>query len=352
MMRTSREIAGRRSPFPHNAWYAVAGSDEVGRTPLARRLLDTPLVLYRSTSGVAIALEDRCAHRPVRLSDGYLSGDVIHSSYTGFGYGADGRCVSVPTQDQVPYGAAVRSFPVRDDGSFVWVWVGEVGLAALRTPPVTEPLRTEGWASIGGVLEVAAGMNLLMDNFCDITHVAQLDRAIAPPVLSAGPVPPMDVEVSETSVRFTRRFPAAPLASWHAQVLELPEDAEHVQVEEGEFVSPGLWVDRWSVEVAGHGARDGRQTFVFSHALVPVSATRTRHAWRVSRNFSHSTAADGTLAPLFTAYYERVASVLEQMQQILDAEGPRPEVAVAADTAVSHVRRIMQRLVTEEVGIA
>jgi len=351
-MRTPLPGSGRRSPFPHNAWYAVAGADEVGRTPLARRLLDTPVVLYRSTTGVAIALEDRCAHRPVRLSDGYLSGDVIHSSYTGFGYGPDGHCVSVPTQDQVPYGAAVGSFPVRDDGTFVWVWVGEAGLAALRTAPDTDLLRADGWVTIGGVVEIAAGVNLLMDNFCDITHVAQLDRAIAPPVLSSGPTPPMEVEVSETSVRFTRRFPAAPLAPWHAQVLELPEDAEHVQVEEGEFVSPGFWVDRWTVEVAGHSGRDGRQTFVFSHALVPVSATATRHVWRVSRNFARSAAADGTLAPLFTAYYQRVGSVLEQMQQILDAEGPRPEVAVAADAAVSHVRRIMRRLMAEELGSA
>jgi phenylpropionate dioxygenase-like ring-hydroxylating dioxygenase large terminal subunit len=309
-------------------------------------------VLYRTTGGSPVALEDRCAHRPVRLSDGYLDGDVLHSAYTGFGYDVDGSCVSVPTQEQVPYGAGVRCFPVRDDGSFVWAWAGEAGLASLRTPPDTSILRADGWTTFGGVLETAASVGLLMDNFCDITHVAHLDRAIAPPALSAGPTPPMEVEVSETTVRFVRRFPAARLATWHAQVLELPEDAEHVQVEEGEFVGPGFWVDRWSVEVAGHGDRDGRHTFVFSHALLPVTAGRTRHVWRVSRNFASSAAADGTLKPLFEAYYGRVGEVLEQMQRILDEEGPRPEVAVAADAAVSHVRRIVQRMAAEELGTA
>jgi vanillate O-demethylase monooxygenase subunit len=133
-------------------------------------------------------------------------------------------------------------------------------------------------------------------------------------------------------------------------VLQLPEEATHEQVETGEFVSPGYWVDRWAVAVDGDAGR--RPTFVFSHALTPTSATRTRHVWRVSRNFAPGAAADGVLRPLFEAYYRRVGDVLEQMQHILDTEGPRPEVGVAADAAVTHVRRILQRMVTDELGVA
>jgi vanillate O-demethylase monooxygenase subunit len=338
----------RRVALPHHAWYPVAASDEVGRTPLARRLLDLPVVLYRASDGSPVALEDRCAHRPVRLSDGRVEGDVLRSTYTGFAYGPDGRCVDVPTQAQVPYGAGVRAFGVRDDGSFVWVWAGEPGLAALRTPPDTGLLRDPAWTTFGGVLETDAGLGLLLDNFCDITHVAQVDREIAPPALSAGPTPPLQVEVTETSVRFSRRFPAAPLAPWHAQVLQLPEQAVHEQAETGEFIGPGYWVDRWTVDV--DGAAPVSPTFVFSHALTPVSATRTRHVWRVSRNFAAGAATDGVLRPLFEAYYGRVGDVLEQMQHILDTEGPRAEVNVAADAAVSHVRRIVQRMVADELG--
>lgn len=339
-----------RVPLPHNTWYPLVASDEVGRAPVSRRLLGVQVVLYRSTTGDPVALEDRCAHRPVRLSSGTLEGDVIRSAYTGFAYAADGTCVSVPTQDQVPYGAKVRSFPVHDDGSFVWVWPGEPGLAALRSTPDTGVLRDSEWTTFGGVLDTRAGLPLLLDNFCDITHVTQVDREIAPPVLSMGTTPPLDVQVSETAMRFTRRFPASPLSAWNAQVLELPEDAAHAQVEEGEFVSPGYWVDRWTVLVDGHGERDGSHVFVFSHALTPVSPDRTRHVWRVSRNFSHSAAATGTLTPLFAGYYARVGEVLEQMQQILDEDGPRPEVAVAADAAATHVRRILARMVADEQG--
>jgi vanillate O-demethylase monooxygenase subunit len=149
---------------------------------------------------------------------------------------------------------------------------------------------------------------------------------------------------------FSRRYPAARLAPWHAQVLELAADTEHEQLEEGAFLSPGLWVDRWTVTVSGHGERDGVHTFVFTHALTPTSERTTQHLWRVSRNFTPGAAADGTVRPLMSGYYARVRGVLEQMQEVLDDEGPRPEVAVAADAAVTQVRRIVQRLVTDEAG--
>src|SRR5262245_25367785 len=123
------------TPLPHSAWYPVAAADEVGREPVSRRVLGTAVVLYRDTRGDAVALEDRCAHRPVRLSDGRVDGDDIYSGYTGFGYAPDGSCVHVPTQPEVPYDVRVRSFPVHEDGSFVWLWAGDPRLAALRPAP-------------------------------------------------------------------------------------------------------------------------------------------------------------------------------------------------------------------------
>lgn len=345
-------VAQRRcSDVPHNAWYVAAAADEVGRTPLARRVLGIPVVLYRTRTGAAAALEDRCAHRPVRLSNGHLHGDNIVSGYTGFAYAPDGACVSVPTQVNVPFGARVRAFPVREDESFVWIWVGDPRLAGLRTPPSTPWLHSPDWVTFGDGWETQASIGLLHDNFADITHVPFVDPAVAPPALYADEVPPLEVQVSETTVKFSRDYPSAPISDWHAQVLELPEDARHAHREEGEFVSPGLWVDRWTVTVDGHGDRDGRHTFVFTHALTPVDERTTRHLWRVSRNFASSPAADGTLAPLLAGYYRRTREMLEQMQEVIDADGGRIEVDLASDAAVTQVRKIKGRLVAEELGV-
>ena len=348
-MTTEASGQRRRCPdVPHHAWYAAATSSEVGRAPLSRPVLGTRIALYRTLDGRAVALEDRCVHRPVPLSGGHVEGDDIVAAYTGFRYAPDGACVGVPTQDQVPYGARVTAYPVHDDGTIVWVWAGDARLAPLRPPPVTDWLRDPAWATFGDTWETRASIRLLLDNFSDITHVAHVDPEIAPPALGAGPVPPLEVVVSETTMRFARDYPPAPLAGWHAPLIGVPPASEHSQREEGEFCSPGLWVDRWHVPVTGYGAADGAHSFVFTHALTPVDATTTRHLWRVSRNFALSAAAEGTLAPLFDRYYRRVRAALETMQRIVDDDGPREEVHVAADAAASAVRRIMDRLVADE----
>lgn len=339
------KVGRRCADVPHNAWYAVATTDEVGRTPLARQVLGLRMVTYRTTDGRAVVMEDRCAHRPVPLSTGQLAGDDIVAGYTGFRYAPDGTCVSVPTQDNVPVGAAVRSFPVHDDGSFVWVWAGEPRHAALRPTPNTPWLRDPGWVTFGGTWVTAASIRLLLDNFSDITHVAHVHADIAPPALVAGPVPPLEVTVSETGMSFARQYPPVPVPDWQAQVLGLPDDQPHPQREEGEFRSPGLWVDRWHVDTDGE-----RHSFVFTHALTPVDETTTRHVWRVSRNFADSAAATGTLAPLFESYYRTVREVLATMQEIVTEDGHRAEVRVAADAAATQVRRIMDRLVADETG--
>ncbi|MFV0461247.1 MAG: Rieske 2Fe-2S domain-containing protein [Actinomycetales bacterium] len=340
----------RCADVPHNSWYAAATSDEVGRTPVARTVLGRRMVLYRTQNGRAVALEDRCAHRPVPLSAGWLEGDEIVSNYTGFRYAPDGTCTAVPTQENVPYGAQVEAYPVHEDGTFVWVWPGDGRLSSQRTPPQTEWLRDPGWASFGDAWTTAASLELMHDNFADITHVSFIDPDIAPPSLADGTPPPLQVQVSETSVGFSRDFSPAPMAAWHAALLGVPEDSAHPNRESGRFVAPGLWVDRWDVTVAGHGDADGVHSFVFTHALTPVDERSTRHVWRVSRNSALSAAAQGTLAPVFTRYYGRVRTMLESMQAIIDTDGMRPVVNVAADAAGIQVRKIMARMVADEVG--
>src|SRR5438093_7561813 len=100
--------------YPRNCWYVAATSDEVGRTPLGRRLLDRDVVLYRLKSGAPVALADRCAHRAMPLSTGRLDGDRIVCGYHGFTYDPTGQCVCIPSQPNVPAGTSVGAYPVRE----------------------------------------------------------------------------------------------------------------------------------------------------------------------------------------------------------------------------------------------
>ena len=57
--------------------------------------------------------------------------------------------------------------------------------------------------------------------------------------------------------------------------------------------------------------------------MTPIAADRTRHVWRVSRNFARGDQASKILLAIFTEYYRRVQTILETMQTVLDADGPR-----------------------------
>ena len=43
--------------FVRNAWYVAAWETEISETPLARTILNEPVVMYRATDGI-VALED------------------------------------------------------------------------------------------------------------------------------------------------------------------------------------------------------------------------------------------------------------------------------------------------------
>ena len=347
MSRSTRVARLRGRTFPLNSWYVAANSGEVTYQLLARRMLDIPVVLFRAGDGQVAALEDRCAHRAYPLSKGRLDGDRVVCGYHGFEYDPAGRCVRVPSQEHVPFGARVRSFPVHDDGTFIWIWAGEPALAALRRPPSIPWLADPDWVTFGGQDDVTADYLLLHETFADVTHVPFIHPEISPLVLKRTP-PPLEVEVTETSVALSRAYPAAPLPGWHWRSTGLGPDQAYEQREAGRFVAPGLWADRWDV-------RDGERVYSlrFTQAVTPVTATTCGLVWRVSRNFAQrDPVADEILRAAFSQYYAKVKEVVETVQETIEDTGERPDVNVSADQGALQVRKIVRVMLGEETGRA
>jgi vanillate O-demethylase monooxygenase subunit len=341
---------GRRSrssvSVPTDCWYALASAESVGRGLLPVRALGGPVVLYRTESGAAVALEDRCAHRAYPLSAGALNGDLVRCGLCGFEYDAGGQCVSVPSQPRVPFGAHVAAYPVEERDGLVWVWLGEPGRARLHRIPELPWLTASGWASVGGSQDVEAGFLLLHENFADVTQVPFVAPEIAPAALGRS-TPPLDVVVTETTVELRREFPAAELPAWQAAMLDHPPSLA-VTSQRGFFVSPALWVDHW--DAAADGQVLGRLRF--TQLVTPVDERRSRLLWRVSRDFAvDEPAGDDRMHEMFTDYYARVRLAMETAQGVLDTDGPGPEVNVAADVAALRVREIVTGMLAEE-GVA
>ena len=98
--------------FPMNAWHAAAWDVEVKHALLARTVCDTPLVLYRTSEGQVVALEDACWHRLLPLSMGRLHGDEVVCGYHGLIFNPEGRCTYMPAQETINPSACVRAYPV------------------------------------------------------------------------------------------------------------------------------------------------------------------------------------------------------------------------------------------------
>src|SRR5579885_2260263 len=204
MVLWSAGLAARRGTmFVRNGWYAAIWSFDLADEPVARTFLDEPVVLFRTAAGRAAALADRCCHRAAPLSRGKVAGEALRCGYHGLVFDPEGRCVEVPIQTQIPPGARVRAYPVRERWNVVWIWMGDPARADDTLIPELPWLDSGAWTATPGYIHIAANAQLLVDNLLDFTHVAYLhSRTIAGDPKEA--TTPTRTERLETGIRTGR----------------------------------------------------------------------------------------------------------------------------------------------------
>ncbi|GLS86598.1 hypothetical protein GCM10010873_15720 [Cypionkella aquatica] len=85
------------------------------------------LAIWRSVSGRLAAWGDRCPHRGMRLSHGFVRGETLSCIYHGWTYGSDGACSKIPAHPTMVPPAAIKAEVyqcVEADGV---IWVGPAG---------------------------------------------------------------------------------------------------------------------------------------------------------------------------------------------------------------------------------
>ena len=216
--------------FVRNAWYVAAWDHEITRTMMRRIVLDEPVVLFRTTEGKAVALEDRCCHRQAPLSMGKLVGDIVHCPYHGLQFEPSGACVKVPSQDRVPASAKVKSYPLVEKNHWLWIWMGD---PAKADPALIEDfhwLDDPKWRYGGNYLHVPSNYLLLVENLLDTTHLPFLH----PESLGTGSFARSEFDVTREGdrIQVSRYDMDKPPAPFHKQMGEFPD---------------GLNVDRWQI---------------------------------------------------------------------------------------------------------
>ncbi|HEX4829002.1 MAG TPA: Rieske 2Fe-2S domain-containing protein, partial [Xanthobacteraceae bacterium] len=148
--------------FLRNSWYACAWSSEVGAGALlARTILGEPVICFRDTEGRPVVLEDRCCHRQMPLSKGWLENGTIRCGYHGMRFDGAGKCVEIPGQPNIPPRAKVRAYPTVERYRWIWIWPGDAALAdPALIPDFFEPNDSPAWSVSCGTSYVRCNYEL------------------------------------------------------------------------------------------------------------------------------------------------------------------------------------------------
>jgi phenylpropionate dioxygenase-like ring-hydroxylating dioxygenase large terminal subunit len=152
-------------------WYPVLWSKELTDKPMATKLLDQPIVAWRSNGKVA-AFYDLCIHRGSPLSLGWVNGDQLVCAYHGWNYGSDGSCTlipSLPPDREIPAKARAKAFHAQERHGLIWICLDEPTQDIPEFPPeFNDPnFNWEPYTSEGRWRANAARM---IENLADFSH--------------------------------------------------------------------------------------------------------------------------------------------------------------------------------------
>lgn len=154
----------RRVGLSPRHWHPVAWSRELVPGRLLRgAFAGERLVLARRADGRPFALEDRCAHRQVPLSEGVLDGETVTCGYHGWRYAADGRCAA-------PASAAVRAYPAAERGGLVFVFPGDAALAEKVPLPAFPAAEDPRYRTRRLSRRIRCHWSFMHENLMDMNH--------------------------------------------------------------------------------------------------------------------------------------------------------------------------------------
>lgn len=159
----------------HPYWYIACRSESLRAEPLAVRILDTPLALFRDGDGVARALLDRCPHRNVPLSFGRVREGQLECGYHGWRFDGGGRCRAVPgfTGDPDHRTRCAPTYAVREQQGYVWVYMA-AGEEPERAPFTFPHLDDPAYTVVRQDLDAQCSLHAMAENALDVPHTAFL----------------------------------------------------------------------------------------------------------------------------------------------------------------------------------
>ena len=335
-----------------NAWYIAAWADEVRPEPLARRICNDPVVLFRDQQNRVAALADRCCHRAAPLHMGTIIEDGIQCGYHGLVFDGSGRCVRVPGQSRIPEDARVHSYPVVEKDRLVWLWMGDPALAD-PAKIVDFPFHNDAakWPNKHDCYPVEGNYMLMVDNLMDLTHLGYLHAKTVGGNPSAHVDAEMKTERTATGLKFTRWMKNSVPPPSYVKAAGFQGRVDRCQ--KFEFVAPSTVLQWTGATDAGSDYADPERDFGFQfrlfHGLTPETETSCYYFWSVANGYrQNEPAATEQLYQEIAPTFVEDKTMVEAQQARLGEFGEMGLVDIASDANRMHMRRMVERLIAEE----
>jgi len=322
-------------PALRDYFYPVAYTHEVADAPVARTVLGTDIVVWRTPGDATVqAAVDRCPHRAARLSQGWLSGDCLVCPYHGWEFGPDHRCTLIPANGPgaaVPPGAVLDTVAVTERYGLVWVCPGQ---PVNDIPVLDEAEPDSGYTLIHELMDIwQASAPRVMDNALDVSHIPWVHRATVGSPDHPG-VSPFSVERDGLRLRFTLTYTAAMSAQQKINTGITTDTAERIT--HVELVAP--FVYRGVLEYPVNGLRH-----VLFKTATPIDDHTTLFCQFIARNDNPPPDKWEAIAGVDRAVQAEDAALLAGVPSAFPLD-TTAEVHVAADRMTVEYRRILAEL--------
>jgi phenylpropionate dioxygenase-like ring-hydroxylating dioxygenase large terminal subunit len=330
-----------------NTWYVAAWSHEIAPGGLlARRILGEALVLWRGPDGAPVAQIDRCPHRLAPLSAGRVEDGRLRCMYHGLLFDPAGRCVEVPAQDHISPNLKLKTWPVIERDSLVWIWMGDEALADPALIPDAHWLDDPHWRAIPG------NYLLVIDNLLDFSHLGFVHENTLGGGRVSAEIKPV-IERFDWGLRISRFYRSTPLAPYLKRLAKFDGPVDRWQIYDFRLAGNVLSMDFGSAP-AGQGVLEGArppEALVFHtvQALTPETETSTHYFWAAANGFAldDPSVTQEIHHQTGVAFAEDHAII--QAQAAVVTEHPHERmVAIAADAAVNQGRAMLARMLQAE----
>jgi phenylpropionate dioxygenase-like ring-hydroxylating dioxygenase large terminal subunit len=342
--------------FVRNAWYVAAWADDIAAAPVARRILDEPVVLYRDADGHPAALVDMCCHRGAPLSRGKIVESGLECGYHGMIYGSDGACVHIPGQVHIPAKARVRSYPLVEKDALLWIWMGDPAAADPATI-LDYPFHgdTAKWPHLHATYDIASSAMLMVDNLMDLTHLPYIHASTIGGTDARQHVEAkMEVTPGENGLTFTRWMLDHTPPPTYVKACPQLAGKKVDRWQEFAFVAPTSVLQFVGALPAGTGAydqgkREGGFALRIFHGLTPATETTCYYFWSASNGYRQDDPqATVQLYGEIDKAFKQDKAIVEEQQARQTELGEDGLINIVADGARVHMRRVVDRLLARE----